>query len=384
MTQRSGCILNESDPLIPIDTIPKFPVFMGTTSQPAQDDKFTDMNFGISRSGQVVQLINMPSFNDVYPKQTTTSAIGGLWTLHHKEFAKFIYTFKPKSVLEIGGAHGYLSYEYCEAYGAIDWTIIEPNPSPIKDCPAEFIEGFIEELEIDFSKFDLIIHSHTLEHIFDPLGWLRIISKQMAANTKMVFSVPILEHWLKRGYSNALNFEHTYLLDYRVLNSLLESADLYLTHEDTFMSNHSRFVCAQKFSANAGEFLRKKNEDFENQLEIFNKFLNDKIRFVEEANSLFKLKKAPIFCFGAHVFTQFLLTLGLNENCIEQILDNDVQKNGERLYGSNLLVGSPAMLQTLRNPIIILDAGSHTSEIAAQLKQINSNCEIISPVLTTP
>ena len=382
MTQRTGCILNQSDPLILIETVSKFPVFMGTTNQSTHDDKFMDMSFGISRLGQVVQLINMPSFNDVYPKQTTTSAIGGLWQLHHKEFAKFINTFKPKSVLEIGGAHGYLSQAYCETYGEIEWTIIEPNPSPIKGCPAKFIEGFIEELEIDFSKYDLVVHSHTLEHVLDPLGWLRIISAQMPANLKMVFSIPILDHWLKRGYSNALNFEHTYLLDYRVLNILLEESDLYLTHEDVFMNKHSRFVCAQKFGSNRGGVFRQTNEDFENQLEIFKKFLEDKIRFVEEANSIINLKKGPVFCFGAHIFTQFLITLGLKENSVEQILDNDVKKHGERLYGSSLLVGSPVMLQTLRAPIIILDAGSHTSEIAKQLKQINSNCEIISSVLT--
>jgi 2-polyprenyl-3-methyl-5-hydroxy-6-metoxy-1,4-benzoquinol methylase len=380
VTNRTGCILDESDPLIPFETIPKFPVFMGTTSQSFQDDNFVDMNFGISSLGQVVQLMNIPAFDDVYPKQTTTSAIGGLWRLHHKEFAKFINTFNPKSVLEIGGAHGYLSHAYCETYGVIDWTIIEPNPSPIKDCPAKFIEGFIEELEIDFSKYDLIVHSHTLEHVLDPLSWLNTISRQMPVNSRMVFSIPILEQWLKLGYSNALNFEHTYFLDSRVLNAMLEAADLYLTHEDIFMINHSRFVCAQKFGSNK-RGIHQMNKNSENQREVFKKFLEDKIRFVEETNSIFKLKKGPVFCFGAHIFTQFLITLGLKEHYVKQILDNDVQKYGERLYGSSLLVGSPLILQTLRSPIVILDAGSHSSEIAKQLMQINSTCEIISPDL---
>ena len=48
---------------------------------------------------------------------------------------------------------------------------------------------------------------------------------------------------------------------------------------------------------------------------------------------------------------------------ISGILDNDKNKQGRRLYGTNLRVYSPSVLQSLDSPIVIVKAGTYTNEI---------------------
>ena len=61
-----------------------------------------------------------------------------------------------------------------------------------------------------------------------------------------------------------------------------------------------------------------------------------------------------MFLFGAHVFAQYLIEFGLNIDRIVCLLDNDIKKQGKRLYGTSKIVKSPKILAGLDNPIVIL------------------------------
>jgi hypothetical protein len=86
---------------------------------------------------------------------------------------------------------------------------------------------------------------------------------------------------------------------------------------------------------------------------------------------------APIFIFGAHIFTQQLLNLGLNSNKIISILDNDPNKHGARLYGTKLMVESPNVISIAIEPIVILDVGEYADEVCAQLIQLNDKVKLL-------
>ena len=74
---------------------------------------------------------------------------------------------KDDTVLEIGGGHGILNLEY-QKYKPIDWTILEPNPSPVKGVKAKYIKGFFDN-EFRFDKeVDTVVHSHVFEHVYNP------------------------------------------------------------------------------------------------------------------------------------------------------------------------------------------------------------------------
>ena len=92
------------------------------------------------------------------------------------------------------------------------WDIIEPTPIPCKGCKANFIKGFFDENFRASKKYDAIVHSHVLEHIYEPSSFVENISSQMSDQNDLFFSIPNIEVMLRNKYSNALNFEHTYLL----------------------------------------------------------------------------------------------------------------------------------------------------------------------------
>ena len=84
--------------------------------------------------------------------------------------------------------------------------------------------------------------------------------------------------------------------------------------------------------------------------------------------------KQPVYLFGAHIFSQYLLCFGLDRTKIKSILDNSTAKQGKRLYGAEFFVQSPEVLRGQDRPIVILKAGIYNEEIKKDiLENINPN-----------
>jgi hypothetical protein len=77
-----------------------------------------------------------------------------------------------------------------------------------------------------------------------------------------------------------------------------------------------------------------------------------------------------------HTFKNFPIFMG----CVEEMdsSDNDSNKWGKRLNGSELLVQSPEIIGKYDTPLVILRAGAFQEEISSQLKRINSSVIIVS------
>ena len=78
---------------------------------------------------------------------------------------------------------------------------------------------------------------------------------------------------------------------------------------------------------------------------------------IENLNEKISKSVDPVFIFGAHVFTQYLLAFGLSISNVAGILDNDPLKQGKRLYGTKLNVFSPKKLAMYNSPKVILKTG---------------------------
>ena len=368
---RDKNLVNYKKDLKKIYSIKNFPVFMGITSQNLVKDKFFDMNFLISKSTGLVQLNPILPFNIIYYKGHNSGKIGKLWDEHHKSFAQYILKSKPKSVLEIGGGHGILSKNY-QKKKRIKWTIIEPNPSPVANAKAKFVKKFFSARDISKFKADVILHSHVLEHIFDPLNFIKKISNQMNYKQLMIFSIPNIPEMIKRKYTNALNFEHTYYLDNSYLNYLIKSNNLMIIDKKKFKNDHSLFYTVKKKSTKK-KYSRTYKNNYDKNLKVFKKYFSEQKKTVKNINSQIK-KNKPLFVFGAHIFTQFLLATGIDEKRIISVLDNDESKQNKRLYGSKLFVSSPKILAKYKKPCVILRAGVYSKEIKEDIIQnINKN-----------
>ena len=370
-------ILNQKD-LVNLYSFKKFPVFMGCTDQNKELDLLEDMNWSISKESGTIQLNPLLPLEVIYKEQHGSGCVGDLWNQHHSAFAKFVHFFNFKTVLEIGGLHGILSKLYQDLDETIDWTIIEPNPIPVNGVTAHFIKGYFDDQFTFDKQADAIIHSHVLEHIYDPHIFLNHISNFLTDGKYMLFSLPNLQEMLKRKYNNVLNFEHTIFLTEPYIEYLLSKYHFRVIKKEYFKEDHSIFYACIRDSRVHSSDLSKGL--FEYNKTLFLEYTNYHHQLIDELNSKINTlqKNQKLYLFGAHIFSQFLISFGLNVNRIECLLDNDFKKQNKRLYGTDLKVFSPKILSKDNNPVVILKAGVYNQEIKKDiLENINSNTSFL-------
>lgn len=368
VTKRTHDIVSGREDLEHLFKLKDFPVFQGCTKQPRTHDLVQDLEFCISKSSGMVQSNTLLPLEVIYQSTHSPGAVGEVWMNHHREFAKFIHKSKPSSVLEIGGSHGILSQCY-DSLELIDWTIIEPAPLPNPTLRAKLIEGFFDE-STDIEA-DMVVHSHVLEHIYNPAEFFAALARR-PLGSKMCFSVPALERHIEQKYTNALSFEHTYFCTEEFVEYWLAKAGFSIVDKHHFMG-HSIFYSTVRSEVEAFPM----PNSYTTNKQLFKEFTEYHQKNVDMLNDIVRSSKVPVYLFGAHVFSQFLLSMGLDDTKIVAILDNSPDKQGKRLYGSKLMCYSPEVLAHISDAVVILQAGQYTEEIRKGILEINSGIKFI-------
>ena len=374
--RRDKDVITGEEDLKHLYTFKDFPVFMGCTDQPREKDLVADMSWHISPSSGMIQLNPLLPLEVVYAEEHGSGTVGVIWDQHHSAFADFVTKFTSiKSVLEIGGLHGHLAKK-CLAKKDLNWTVVEPNPRIPSDLPVKVIKGFFDDKFTSEEKYDAVIHSHVLEHIYDPLAFMQHVSDFMKKDSLLLMSVPNLEVMLRNSYTNCLNFEHTYFAGQHYVHTLLDHFGYDLLEFNYFKEDHSVFFCAKKVRASAQNisipsYYRK--ELYEYNLMLFTGYLQHHIELASELNKA----EEKVYLFGAHIFSQYLLNFGLDPKKVVSVLDNDPNKQGKRLYGTDLTVESPNILKDLERGTVVLKAGVYNEEVKRQITDINSNIKFI-------
>ena len=96
---------------------------------------------------------------------------------------------------------------------------------------------------------------------------------------------------------------------------------------------------------------------------MFNDYIIYHKNLVNQINKQIEEINSNIFLFGGHIFSQYLISFGLDTSRITNILDNSPLKQEKRLYGTDLIVRNPKILAEYSNPVVILKAGLYNKEI---------------------
>jgi predicted SAM-dependent methyltransferase len=370
IVERITCCLNENDTLEHLFTFNNFPVFMGCSNEPKSNDIAFNMEWFIGKESGLIQLKKLLPLDVLYADSHGAGEVGAIWDKHHSAFAKFISKFSPHSVFEIGGGHGILAKKYQE-YKKTKWTILEPNPTPKSDCPASFITGFFDN-DFRFDEpFDTVIHSHVLEHIYEPLQFMKHLEEFTKIGDKLIFTLPNMKKMLERKYTNCINFEHTYFITEPYIEYLLEKFNFKIIEKEYFLEDHSIFYSALR-SEYKNQTVKFTNDLYKENKLIFNEYIKYFEKEIEDINAVLKNTDKKVYLFGAHIFAQYLIAFGLDTSKIVCLLDNDKNKQNRRLYGTNLTVHSPVSLKDVSEPIVILKAGVYNNEIKSDIiKNIN-------------
>ena len=347
------------------------PVFMGVNLNNSQE-YLNEMSFNVCDSCGEVQIDELLDLNVIYQNNHNISVVGNTWKQHYVELSKFIdETIKNKIILEISDPSAKIAKL---SNGFKHWYIIEPNAEKNELENVTFINDFFNDDFNVINNVDVIIHSHLLEHIHDPITFFKKCNSLLNDNGVMFISVPDMGYILEKEYSpnNILHFEHTYFLNYEVLELLSDLTGFKIVEHKKY-NNHSIFYKLVKSSSNETKKIKLNISDM--FIKSFNKHI-DNISFINE--KLIEFKNHKIYLFGAHVSSQFYLFNGLDKSKIQCIIDNDINKQNNKLYGVDLYVENPTIISDEEKCVVICShVGIYHDEITKQLKELNKNLIIL-------
>ncbi|MGB2580230.1 MAG: methyltransferase domain-containing protein [Minisyncoccia bacterium] len=371
--ERDKSLITGKENLEHLYTFKDFPVFMGCVETPQEDDVVADMVWNICKDTGLIQLGKLLPLEILYLNQHN-DGVGEIWQDHYKTFAKFLEKFKPKQILEIGGAHDYIANNLWDLNKDVEWATVEPNPQYIDNPKIKVLQAWFDDkfkLEI---PVDTVIHSHVLEHTYNPFEFLENISKFLKKGDKHIFTFPNMLSMLENKFTNCINFEHTILLTEEIVDCILLKTGFKIIKKEYFGTPHSIFYATEKIDV--PNIISPIPNNYEPYKEVFMDYINYHINIVKGLNIIIEESKEPVYIFGAHIFSQALIQFGLKTGKIVGLLDNSLSKNKKRLYGTSLIVESPKILKGKGKVKVILKAGIYNEEIKKDiLENINSEVE---------
>jgi len=375
MKKRNQCVICDSVKLEFLYNFQKFPIYMGISKN--NNDKFYDQHWVICKDCGTIQLQYLIDLDELYGVPHNP-AVGNMWRMHHKKFAKYAQQYLGKNILEIGGGNLIIANNICENNKDIrkyiiydkhfDYTENKHNAIYIKQ------EFFTENQDIENEIIDTIILSHTFEHFYDINKYCKKFNEILSDKGKIIISIPHIKKWLSNNFTNALQFEHTYMVDENNLQFILSKHAFKLINIEWF-SEYNLFITFEKQEKLKVFTL---NNNYEENKKIFSNFIEFQINNIKNINEqLKKYENYDLYIFGCHVFAQYMTYFGLNESMFKGLLDNDINKQQYRLYGTSLITFSPNIIKYVKKPCVIVQMGIYTEEICEQLIHLNKNVKII-------
>lgn len=338
--------------------------------------KFQTLNWWINTKTGNVQINPKIPLNQLYFKSHGSGTTGKVWSDHHNLFYNLTKPFMKGNICEIGGGNNSVlnkitSFLKIEAFYSFDKNLKlkKENKKIIKVNKFFNLDYFKKKKNL---KFDLVLHSHTFEHLYKPDIFLKTIRSIIKKNGKHIFTMPNMKVMIEKGYANAMNFEHPYYYDENLVDNLLYKNNFKIIKKKYFKKDHSIMYITKISDKKKSYSYCRYSHNINLFKNMFNYWKND----ISKMNQQIKKHKI-VLIFGGHIFSQMILFNGLSKKNIIGILDNDHNKIGNFLYGTTLKIYSPNYLKEFDNPCVILRAGSYNDEIKKQILKINSKTVII-------
>jgi 2-polyprenyl-3-methyl-5-hydroxy-6-metoxy-1,4-benzoquinol methylase len=328
-------------------------------------------------------VINPPPAELIYLSQHN-ELVGLTWQNHLKEFAEYVSERISGAVLEIGAGHCRLSQEiYKLKSGAFErWDILEPNPLIAENPYGVLISDYFPTVKIAKKNYDAIVHSHVLEHVTSPIDFLIECHDTLNDNGEIFMSVPNMENMASNIDLNLLMFEHLTYLTHKEIENISNFAGFQIIDFYNY-KKHSIFLHLKKrteFSKSRKVFKSLiSNAEITQLVKNYSTEIIDKVSHI---NRFLAKNELTFYLFGAHIFSQYLISLGLNTKMIVGLLDNSTYKQGKRLYGTNLTVTSPDHLKGKEYLGIVLPMGNYEDEIIQQLLDLGIKHSMIYSLRT--
>jgi len=280
----------------------------------------------------------------------------------------------PKRVLEVSSMNPYNLLQF-KKNGSKYIEALEPNSRVSMSLKNKFdikvhnckIENYNSE-----KKYDLIILTHVLEHIFDPLKALKTCYKIQKFDQKILVEVPLFEK-VENYKVGALHLEHLqYFSEATLIETLTKSG--YQPEYISKIYNSTPFPFITILASKKKNLNVIKSLDYKSQLKNIKQYI-----FLSKNHwkkiDLFLNKfigEKPIYLYGAGFFTSNLLhyTSVSKKFNIEAIIDSSPIKQGKTL--ANYKIIAPKLKNLKPKSIIIIASESCQDSIYESIKRLKS------------
>jgi hypothetical protein len=328
----------------------KFPLSVCTQQGPLTDQEKLIPAWIEEDEQGLISFLPYVDPTDIYLSQHNSS-IGKTWKDHNDLFARFVLEVEQQSVVDVGGGSGNIYKSYIKHNPHVRWKVIDMNPTVVGDN-VDVIQGLYKPNLI--KENDTVITSHFLEHIMDLRTFLQELRER---NPKYhIFTLPNFIKYAQNNYAATIMFEHPHFLTEEYLDCILSETGWEVVEKKHY-KDHSIFFKTKPTNP-------KPQNIKINSTKYINAFLNYITNRAKDVQG-----KGPFYVFGAHYPYYYLLNLGIKEDQIIAVVDNDPLKQGKRMYGTNTKVISPLDLPQGAN--LFVEMGPYNEEIKKELPFIN-------------
>ncbi|WP_078129417.1 class I SAM-dependent methyltransferase [Leptospira alexanderi] len=278
---------------------------------------------------------------------------------------------KVKSILEIGAGSTWLAEKIFEKFSPKSYCIVDPSLD-IKDKKIiEIVKDFYPTSKLNHKKFDVILGFNVLEHVKDPVGFLKNIYSNLSDEGIVILTLPNCTNQFEKGDLNVLIHEHmTYFTEKSMLWSISEAGfEIYSvsTKNDLFKLSLKKRKTVDTESISLLNEIKALENAYLQYLSFFNYFRNLILQFAEQ-------DKKIAFHGATHGLNSFLHLTGLGDCPSIRLYDGDKSKVGMFLPACQHAVLSPESESYENNDLIVVSAMSFFSEIKKfALKHKNFN-----------
>lgn len=255
--------------------------------------------------------------------------------------------------------------KYVKLIYTIDPSLVSLEIENVRNL--QHIQGFFEYKIVKKhlkSKVDFIIFRHLLEHIPEPMLFLRDVMRLLREGGMIYVEVPNIDEFIEHKRFYEIFNDHCGYYQKSVLKNALSSLNCEFIDEVSLFSNQHMGL------------LFKKNESA-----IFKHFGSDLSRgFLENLallqRTLLPYKRIAIYGSGAHGNT--LISFLDNTGQIIKCFDLDSRKCGKFLQNSDILVCAPTRENFLDIDCICIAAPLYENEILKNLREWGYDGDIVA------
>jgi 2-polyprenyl-3-methyl-5-hydroxy-6-metoxy-1,4-benzoquinol methylase len=281
---------------------------------------------------------------------------------------------KNKRVLEIGSGSGHLARIIAQQAKSV--TIVELNKSLNKELlPEENINLISEDYKYDESMglFDLAICRQVIEHIPNPINFIKEINNCLKPDGHAYLEVPTADYIYTNNMIWDFHYQHIQYFTKSSFINGMNQAGLFLNKYHYLMDNHDMgFLVSNTSNDN---YLKKQEKDYDTPSTTNFDFVIDKFK------SLVNAINSDIAIYGANTHGQVFLNLmdGYDSNIVAA-LDDSKYLYDYYLFNTKrkIAILNPRSTDINRYSNVIITAYLHENSIRKNLNELGYKGKIYS------